>query len=97
MLRVGASWVGKAVWDGTELRAVGDVSCPAGAVGFSPAFQRREHRIKGYALHGRKIGDILTTVEYGIDYPLSGAHAGLRRMGRFPALKRRAFSLQCAG
>jgi hypothetical protein len=33
---------------------------------------------------------IVTTVEYGIVYPLSDGPAGLRRMGRFPALKRRA-------
>jgi hypothetical protein len=30
--------------------------CPAGAAGLSPAFQRREHPIKDFALKGRKIG-----------------------------------------
>ena len=35
---------------------------------------------------------IVSTVECGIDYPLSGAPAGLRRMGEIPGvkLKRRA-------
>jgi DNA-binding LacI/PurR family transcriptional regulator len=63
----------------------------AGAAGLSPAFQRREYPIEGFALKGRKIGAVVTGVEYCMKCPfLSRPYRALRHGGKFPALKRRA-------
>jgi hypothetical protein len=43
--------------------------CPAGATGLSPAFQRREYPIEGFALKKRKIGAVVT----GVDIVRNGA------------------------
>jgi hypothetical protein len=58
----------------------------AGAAGLSPAFQRREYPIEGFALKGRKIGAVVTGVEYCMKCPFLLRPYSIG-MGEIPGVK----------